>query len=291
MKKLKIFSGRISELFYNIPRFLLIHSYRLCISIRIFNPKKMPEGKPVIFAFNHTTGADPIIVLGALRKKIYFVAASSNFKNKFTNFFMRRFGNSIPVFKDQFSKNIKSFKELFVISKKNKVFLGIFPEGELNRGKSFKNFKGGTAYLSFKTKLPIIPVYIHNLRGPNEKSWFGRNDVPEGILSLVMNTFRRINLFIGEPIDPMAENIVEDLKEITDKNVYKKAIEIINNELEKEFCKLRDEADNLFAKKSFKEKIKPADINIGCPGDEDAEEELFGESFSDDGIVGHSNIS
>lgn len=257
---MQIMINKIKNIIFNIPRFLIIYSYRLFLRIRIFNPKNIPDDKSVIFAFNHVTGADPIIVLGALRKKIHFIASSDNFKSRLTDYFMRKFGNSIPIFKDQLCKNIKSFKELFTISKKGKVFFGIFPEGGLNKSGNFTKFYGGTAYLSLKTKLPIIPVYIHNInKGPSEKSWFGRNNVAEGMLSLLMNTFKRVNLFIGDPIDPMAENILEDFKELTDKKAYKKAIEKINKELLEEFTELKSEAENLFTRNKNKDKAKTAD--------------------------------
>lgn len=49
-----------------------------------------------------------------------------------------------------------------------------------------------------------------------------------------MNTYMRIYAFIGDPIDPMAENIMEELKELTDKKEYKKIIDKITEELKKE---------------------------------------------------------
>ena len=57
-----------------------------------------------------------------------------------------------------------------------------------------------------------------------------------------MNTYRRIHVFIGNPIDPMAESIMEELSELTDKNEYKKIIDKITQELEKEFLELKEEA-------------------------------------------------
>ena len=42
------------------------------------------------------------------------------------------------------------------------------------------------------------------------------------------------HLFIGDPIDPMSENIMEELKELTDKKEYKKIIDKITEELKKE---------------------------------------------------------
>jgi len=259
MGKLKIIGSKILNGFYNLPRILIINFYRLFIRIRVINAKKIPGDKSAIFAFNHTTGADPLIALGALRKKIIFVTDSDRFSNRFTTFFFRKFTNSIPIFKEQLNKNIKSFKELFSASGNKKVFFGIFPEGELYKNDKFGKFRGGTAYLSYKTKLPIIPVYLHNLsKGPGENTWLGRHPVAEGVMSLLMNTFRRVHVFIGEPIDPVAENIMEDLKELADKNAYKKAIQLITLELEEEFQELRLEADELFPDKKLK---SPVNIN------------------------------
>ena len=243
MKILKIIGNKFVYAFYNLPRILFINFYRSFLRIRISNPKKIPRNHSVIFAFNHTSGADPIIALSALKRKIYFVADSERFTNRFTTFFMRRFANSTPIFKNEAQKNIKSFKELFLISKRKKIFFGIYPEGDLFKKGKFGKFHDGAAYLSFKTKIPIVPVYMHNVSvGPTDESWVERHPVLEGIISLFTNTFRRIHVFIGDPIDPIAENIMKELKELTDKNEYKIIIDKITEELEKEFLELKEEA-------------------------------------------------
>ena len=85
---------------------------------------------------------------------------------------------------------------------------------------------------------------MHNINlGPTDEDWVRRHPVFEGIASLFMNTFRRIHVYIGDPIDPMAENIMEELTELTDKKEYKKIIDKITEELEKEFLELKEEAE------------------------------------------------
>ncbi len=256
MKKyLKKILKKIMDFFYSIPKILFVNFYRMLIRIHVFNSKNIPKDQPAILAINHTTGADPIIILTALKKKIYFIADSDNFKYRFTNFFMRNFTNSIPVFKKQFIKNINSFKEMFVLPKKDKnIFYGIFPEGKLNKSKKTYKLKKGAAYLSYKTKLPIIPVYIHNLlKGPSRKRWSGRIRPIEGIIGLIINTFRKINIFIGEPIDPIAYNIMENMKGLADKKTYKTIIEEMNTALEKEFFELREESEKVFGERNLKD--------------------------------------
>ena len=238
---------KISDFFYSIPRILFINFYKLFTRTRVFNTKRLPRGKSVILAINHTADADPVILLAAIKRKICFVAESENFGNWLTSFFMRKFANCVPVFKEQFLKNVKSFKELFHISKNKNVFFGIFPEGVLNKKNGFKQFRKGAAYLSYKTKLPIIPIYMHNTnRGPESEKWVWTNRITRGIISLITNTFRKIHIFIGEPINPIAENIIEEFKDFTDPGTYKKIIDNINKALEKEFLELESEADDLF---------------------------------------------
>jgi len=247
MKIIKDLVKKISDFFYSIPRILFINFYKLFTRAKVFNTKRLPRDKSVILAINHTADADPIILLAAIKKKICFIAESENFGNWLTSFFMRKFANCVPVFKEQFSKNVKSFKELFNISKNKNVFFGIFPEGVLNKKNGFKKLQKGAAYFSYKTKLPIIPIYMHNLnRGPDSKKWIWINRITRGILSLIINAFRKVNVFIGEPINPMAETIIEDFKDFTDPGTYKKIIDNINEALEKEFLELESEANDLF---------------------------------------------
>jgi 1-acyl-sn-glycerol-3-phosphate acyltransferase len=240
---------KISDFFYGIPVVLFINFYKLFTRTRVFNIKRLPRDESVILAINHTADADPIILLAAIKRKIFFVAESENFGNWLSSFFMRKFANCVPIFnKDKSSKNTKSFKELFNISKNKNVSFGIFPEGVLNKKNGFKEFRKGAAYLSYKTKLPIIPVYMHNTnRGPESKKWIWNNRITRGIISLIINAYRKINIFIGEPINPIAENILEEFKDFTNPGNYKKVINNINEALKKEFLELADEADDLFS--------------------------------------------
>jgi 1-acyl-sn-glycerol-3-phosphate acyltransferase len=222
-------------------------SFAGIIRIRIINKKGLPQGEPAIFAINHSTDADPVIILGALKKKIYFFSEGEAYDNRFTNFFMRRFANSTPVFKKQAKKNIKSFRDYFSISKKKNVFFGIFPEGLVNKKAGFSKFYKGTAYLSYKTKIPIIPVYLHNTnKGPDSNRWIFTNVITRSLISLTINAFRKIYVFIGNPIDPMAENIEKECWEMTNPKTYRHMVDEINETLKKEFSGLNNKAYLLF---------------------------------------------
>lgn len=237
--------NKLKDIFFDTPRFIVINLYKLVVRIRVFNKQRLPEDKPFIMAINHVTGADPLIVLGAFRKRIIFLAGSGNFTNFISNFFMRRFAGAVPIFKERKIKNIKTFKEIFDISKNKKVVFGIFPEGSLNKSEGFKNLHKGVAYLSYKMKLPILPVYISNLRkGFGKDRMLGKFVVLEGISAIFLNAFNKVNVFIGNPIDPIAENILKDFKELKSKASLKELTDDINDSLSDEFWNLKKEAEN-----------------------------------------------
>ena len=281
MQRISFLSG-ISEvlkkIFFSCPRIIFINFYRLLLRREIFFSKRIPKDRHAILAINYVTCADPVIVLASLKKRIIFLADSRCFETRFTNFFFRKLANSIPVFKKQFAKNIKTFKELFKIfshskSKKRNIFLGIFPEGRLNKSTNLDEFFKGTAYLSYKMKLPIIPVYITNIfKGPEEKDWISKHPILDGLITIFCNLFKKIHVFIGEPVNPVAENIFRDLKNFTDKERYKIIINNLNISLKKEFSKLERDARQVISMLSREDS---ASAETFSAGEEEEEDEAF----------------
>jgi 1-acyl-sn-glycerol-3-phosphate acyltransferase len=235
----------IKEFFYALPRIAVVNIFKLIVRIKVFNYARIPANEQVIFAINHITGADPILVMAALRKKLIFFAISDDFKNKFTNFFFRKVGNAIPVFQKDFSRNFASFKELISNKGRKGVDFAVFPEGKLNKTNNYNDFKKGAAYFAYKTKLRIIPVYIQNIKGPKAGTRLEENKVTEGIISLAFNLFRRVNIFIGNPMEPIAQNILNDFLELKNKKSYREMVLEIHEEMEKNFWDLQDEAEEI----------------------------------------------
>jgi len=233
---------KFKEFFYSLPRIIVVNLYNLIIRLKVFNYSRIPVNEQVIFAINHVTGADPIILMAALRKKIVFFAISKDFKTKFTNFFFRKIGNAVPIFQENFFKNFGSFKELINFKHKKNVNFAIFPEGKLNKTDVYDDFKKGAAYFAYKTKLKVVPVYMQGIKGVKAGTKLERNEVTEGVIALVFNLFRKINVFIGNPIDPIAENIIKDFNDISDKNNYKNIVDKIHEELQENFLQLQKEA-------------------------------------------------
>ncbi len=197
----------------------------------MFNIEKIPEDTSVIFTFNHICGADALIAVIALKRKIQFLAKGEYFQNKMYAFFMGKITGSIPIYQDDYSKNIPILKKLFNTSENEKMSLGIFPEGDLHKKSGFGKFNKGAAYISYKLNWPIVPVYIHNmLAGPDVDTFIGRNEWSEGMTAMIINIGRRINVIVGNPIWPASF--------INSRVSYKKTVENLNNALLREFLRL-----------------------------------------------------
>ena len=235
----------VKEYFYALPRILIVNIFKLIVRIKVFNYARIPANEQVIFAINHITGADPILVMAALKKKLIFFAISDDFKNKFTNFFFRKVGNAIPIFQKDYSRNFASFKELIGNKGRKGFDFAVFPEGKLNKTNIYEDFKKGAAYFAYKTKLRIIPIYIHNIKGLKAGIILEENKVTEGMIALCLNLFRRVNIFVGNPMDPMAENIINDFMELKNKKSYREMVEEIHEEMEKNFWDLQNEAEEI----------------------------------------------
>ncbi|MHB1252953.1 MAG: lysophospholipid acyltransferase family protein [Candidatus Humimicrobiaceae bacterium] len=235
----------IKEFFYALPRIIIVNIFKLIVRIKVFNYARIPVNEQVIFAINHITGADPILLMAALKKKLIFFAISDDFKNKFTNFFFRKVGNAIPIFQKDTLRNFTSFKELIGNKGRKGFDFAVFPEGKLNKTNIYDNFKKGAAYFSYKTKLRIVPVYIQNIKGLKAGTGLEENKVTEGIIALGLNLFRRVNIFVGNPIDPIAENIINDFRELKNKKSYREMVAEIHEEMEKNFWDLQDEAEEI----------------------------------------------
>ena len=73
------------------------------------------------------------------------------------------------------------------------------------------------------------------LTGPDVDTFFGRNEWTEGMIAMIINIGRKINVIVGNPIWPAYF--------IKSKKPYKKVVEDINNSLFEEFLRLEKETE------------------------------------------------
>ena len=205
--------------------------YRLCWCIiapfvRIFMPTKVigkentPKGR-AIFACNHTSNLDIIVIDCCRVKRPYVLAKHTLFKNKLFGAILKSFG-AIPVNRQDLSTTTVR-KTLQVLQ--NDEHLIIFPEGTrketLDETVALKN---GMALFALKTNSPIVPMFM--AKKPR--------------------IFRCNKLFIGEPLD---------LKEYEGQRPTKEILSQVSNVVLGKMQKMKSDYESTLTTKQL-EKLK-----------------------------------
>jgi len=224
-------------LFQNIPKALFSQFYRCLIKLKINSVSSdyFANHKPLILAINHKTGVDPIAVLAAFKRRIFFATDGTWFNNWFGRFFFSKLCDGIPVYNKQGAENIPGLKRCLELLRQGFI-VGFFPEGTLVRNKPIGQIRNGAAYLSLKSGVPIVPVYIKaQVMGPYPGEEVGSASIYEGVISVFGNLFHQIIISIGEPVLPETDQ--DQLPKVESALIKK-----INQKLYDRFLKLVKEA-------------------------------------------------
>jgi long-chain acyl-CoA synthetase len=157
---------------FNIPRhhymmkallFLARPVLRLYFRIKPVGIHRVPSATPVIFAPNHQSFLDGLVLIALLkrrmRKKTYFFAKDRNFNSRFKQFFARK-ANIILI---NINKNLKeSLQQMAAIIKEGNNVV-IFPEGARSRDGNIQPFKKTFAIISKELSIPVVPVALRGM--------------------------------------------------------------------------------------------------------------------------------
>jgi 1-acyl-sn-glycerol-3-phosphate acyltransferase len=121
---------------------------------------------PYIFTANHASHLDTGLLLTTLpyeirRNTVAAAAADYFFDTRFKAILAAGILNAIPLERTKVNRSSAKLAQDLVEMGWNLV---IFPEGGRTPDGWGQPFKGGAAYLSIRTGVPIVPVYIHNTR-------------------------------------------------------------------------------------------------------------------------------
>lgn len=130
--------------------------------IKIENPKNLFLEKPVIYAANHCSYTDSLILLAILPSDTLFVGKKELLKMPLVASAMKKL-NFITVDRWDFAQNIEDTKQI-----QHELELGhsilIYPEGTFTYASGLRPFKAGTFQLAMETKIPICPIALQNTR-------------------------------------------------------------------------------------------------------------------------------
>jgi len=134
--------------------FLKVFSYIL-YPLKVRHKENIPSRGSFIFASNHKSNMDPMLVGLTLYRKVSYMAKDSLFKNRIGAFFIRKFG-AFPVRRGRPDRG--ALKEAL-----RRLAAGdplvLFPQGTRSAGHR-KSGEAGLGFLAVKARVPIVPVRI-----------------------------------------------------------------------------------------------------------------------------------
>ena len=154
-----------SKVLYSIGKVLLLPAYKLIYRYKVIGSKNMPKQGGVILACNHLSFSDPVLLGLAQKRRLFFMAKSELFRNKFASFIIRRLG-AFPVERGAGDgKAIKTGEEILCEGNVMTIFLegGRTKTGELMRPRS------GCALVAQQTMLPVVPACITITGNPKHR--------------------------------------------------------------------------------------------------------------------------
>lgn len=178
----------------------------------VHNLNEIKDG--CILCSNHTSNVDPIFLLVASNRGIYFMGKSELFKNKIIGWFFSQLG-AFPVKRGKGDR--RAISEAEQVVKQGNV-LGIFIEGTRSKTGEFLKPRSGVAALSYITNSAIIPVCITGANNSKVKVFrktiieFGSPILSQelGITSGGHSEYRRAS-----------ELIMKNIRNIREKEAYK----------------------------------------------------------------------
>lgn len=198
---------------YSFLKVVLSILFRIFFNINVIGINQFDKNTAYIFAANHRSVLDPILVaITCKNKPIHFIAKKELFKNSLVGWFLKTL-YAIPI--DRKKADFRAMKNSFDVLKQNKI-LGIFPEGTRVKEGQDVNSKNGIGMFAVRTGAKIVPITIIAY---NNYRLFSRIDV-------VYSDIYEIPKYLEEKNNKNYEIVSEEVMKIINKNKKRENNEI-----------------------------------------------------------------
>ena len=148
----------ISRVFYRFVQNVFRLFFRLYNRLEVRGLSNVPNEGPMLVASNHASFVDPPLVGSVLPIRLRYLAKESLFRVPLLGFLIRTQG-ALPVAREDSQRAGAVMKLLLALLKEGECVL-LFPEGSRTEDGRLKPLEAGVAYLSVKTGVPVLPVYV-----------------------------------------------------------------------------------------------------------------------------------
>lgn len=158
----------LRALFQAIMVYVVSYPYfKFIYNVKRENTQNIPKTGQYIYAGNHVSMFDPLLVSFAIGKPIVYMAKKELFApNCKLSWMIKRLG-AFSVNRDK--PEIATFKTVREVFKTKSWSLGIFPQGGIKENKKIENIEKGFAVVAKQAKTDIIPVSICGFEGYSKK--------------------------------------------------------------------------------------------------------------------------
>jgi len=147
-----------SRVFYSFVQFFFRAFFKLYNRLEVKGLENIAAGAAFIVASNHSSYIDPPLIGGVFPGRLRYLAKESLFHTPVLGFFIRILG-AVPVKREDSQKARVVMKLLLGLLEKGENVL-LFPEGSRSPDGKIQRLEGGVCFLSVKTGVPVLPVYI-----------------------------------------------------------------------------------------------------------------------------------
>jgi 1-acyl-sn-glycerol-3-phosphate acyltransferase len=127
---------------------------RVFVKIEVIHPERIPAEGAVMFATNHVSGIDAILMQIAIPRPLCFMSKAELFRNPVVAWFFNQIG-SFPVKRGEFDRqSILNAKGVL----DEGLALMMFPEGTRTFGKGMVEARSGTAHMAMRNHCAVIPA-------------------------------------------------------------------------------------------------------------------------------------
>lgn len=141
---------------YSAIKYLFRFFFLFAFRIKIIGREKVPYDTGVIFAGNHKSNWDGLVILATCPRRLAFMGKAELFKYKPFAFILKKFG-VFPI--NRGKGDISAIKTSLRILKDEQAFL-MFPEGKRVKKYEKDQVKPGVVMISTRAKVPVVPVTI-----------------------------------------------------------------------------------------------------------------------------------
>lgn len=159
----------------------------------ILGAENLPATGGVVLVANHVSYWDPVAIICAFKRQVFFMAKAELFKLPLVSYAVRSSG-AFPVRRDVTDRH--AVRTALRLLQAGEV-VGLFPEGTRNKSGEMLKPHLGAAMIALKAGTPVVPVAVRGTRG----------------------MFGKITVYVGSPIhfQTVTKATKTDLESVSDR--------------------------------------------------------------------------